>query len=135
MPPNHIPSSVPEDFFCAFVSPTIPVVIVVMEQSYRFNLPTAFGAASLNISDEDFSARNPNEFYLVSHPQSSSVSKSLSPIFLQGGDLAWVMISSGLVLLMVPGLGLFYSGISEKCSAISMMWLSMMTTALIGVQV
>jgi Amt family ammonium transporter len=45
------------------------------------------------------------------------------------------MTSSGLVLLMVPGLGLFYSGISERCSAVSMMWMSMLTTALIGVQV
>jgi hypothetical protein len=44
-------------------------------------------------------------------------------------------MSSGLVLLMVPGLGLFYSGISERCSAVSMMWMSMLTTALIGVQV
>ncbi|PVH76535.1 Rh-like protein/ammonium transporter [Cadophora sp. DSE1049] len=86
-----------------------------MSQTYRFDVVTAFSASSLNISAEDFKARNPNEFY-------------------SGGDLAWVMVSSGLVLLMVPGLGLFYSGISERCSAISMMWLSMMTTALIGVQ-
>ena len=49
--------------------------------------------------------------------------------------MAWMMTSSGLVLLMVPGLGLFYSGISERCSAVSMMWMSMLTTALIGVQV
>ncbi|KAH7324045.1 ammonium transporter AmtB-like domain-containing protein [Rhexocercosporidium sp. MPI-PUGE-AT-0058] len=86
-----------------------------MSQYYRFDVVTAFNAASLNISAEDFSNRNPNEFY-------------------SGGDLAWMMFSSGLVLLMVPGLGLFYSGISERCSAISMMWLSMMTTALIGIQ-
>jgi Amt family ammonium transporter len=46
-----------------------------------------------------------------------------------------MMVSSALVLLMVPGLGLFYSGVSEKSSALSMMWLSMMTTSLIGVQV
>lgn len=58
----------PQDFFYASLSPSIPVHIVDMEQSYRFDLPTAFSAASLNISAEDFSARNPNEFYLVSHP-------------------------------------------------------------------
>ena len=54
---------------------------------------------------------------------------------MKGGDLAWMMVSSALVLLMVPGLGLFYSGVSEKCSALSMMWLSMMTTSIVGVQV
>lgn len=46
-----------------------------------------------------------------------------------------MIVSSGLVLLMVPGLGLFYSGVSEKCSALSMMWLSMMTTPVVGIQV
>ncbi|KAH7388959.1 ammonium transporter AmtB-like domain-containing protein [Cadophora sp. MPI-SDFR-AT-0126] len=86
-----------------------------MSQTYRFDVVTAFSASSLNISAEDFKTRNPNEFY-------------------SGGDLAWMMVSSWLVLLMVPGLGLFYSGILERCSAISMMWLSMMTTALVGVQ-
>lgn len=46
-----------------------------------------------------------------------------------------MIVASALVLLMVPGLGLFYSGISERGSALSMMWLSMMTTSIIGVQV
>ena len=44
-------------------------------------------------------------------------------------------MASALVLLMIPGMGLFYSGSSAKCSAISMMWLSMMTISVIGLQV
>ncbi|KAH8748806.1 ammonium transporter AmtB-like domain-containing protein [Hyaloscypha sp. PMI_1271] len=86
-----------------------------MSQDFQFDLVTAFNRTSLNISAADFFGRNPNEFYL-------------------GADIAWMMVSSALVLLMVPGLGLFYSGVSEKCSALSMMWLSMMTTSVIGIQ-
>lgn len=106
-----------------------------MSQDYRFDLVTAFSTASLNISADDFSSRNPNEFYSVSSSNRCLSRKFKLMDYNQGSDLAWVMVSSGLVLLMVPGLGLFYSGISERCSAISMMWLSMMTTALIGIQV
>lgn len=37
-----------------------------MSQTYMFDVVTAFSASSLNISAEDFKARNPNEFYSVS---------------------------------------------------------------------
>ena len=32
---------------------------------------------------------------------------------MNGADVAWVLISAGLVWLMVPGLALFYGGLSE----------------------
>lgn len=90
-------------------------LLYIMSQSFNFTLPTAFNDSTLNISAKAFEASNPNDFY-------------------SGGDLAWMIVASALVLLMVPGLGLFYSGISERCSALSMMWLSMTTTSIIGVQ-
>jgi hypothetical protein len=37
-----------------------------MPQTFEFDLVTAFNASSLNISEKDFKAANPNEFYLVS---------------------------------------------------------------------
>ena len=37
-----------------------------MSQIFEFDLVTAFNASSLNISEKDFKAANPNEFYLVS---------------------------------------------------------------------
>jgi Amt family ammonium transporter len=46
-----------------------------------------------------------------------------------------MMTSSALVLLMVPGLALFYSGISDRRSTLSMAWLPIMTTAVVGMQV
>ena len=37
-----------------------------MSHFFEFDLVTAFNASSLNISEKDFKAANPNEFYLVS---------------------------------------------------------------------
>jgi hypothetical protein len=53
----------------------------------------------------------------------------------KGGDLAWMMTSSALVLLMVPGLALFYSGISDRRLTLSMAWLPIMAAAVVGMQV
>jgi hypothetical protein len=39
---------------------------IIMSQIFEFDLVTAFNASSLNISEKDFKAANPNEFYLVS---------------------------------------------------------------------
>jgi Amt family ammonium transporter len=46
-----------------------------------------------------------------------------------------MMTSSALVFLMVPGLALFYSGISDRCTTLSMTWLPIMTSAVVGMQV
>lgn len=45
------------------------------------------------------------------------------------------MISTALVLLMVPGVGFFYSGLARRKSALSLIWLSMMATAVVSFQV
>jgi hypothetical protein len=37
-----------------------------MSRTFEFDLVTAFNASSLNISETNFKAANPNEFYLVS---------------------------------------------------------------------
>ncbi|RPJ76253.1 MAG: ammonium transporter, partial [Alphaproteobacteria bacterium] len=33
---------------------------------------------------------------------------------INGADTAWVLISSALVLLMIPGLALFYGGLVQR---------------------
>lgn len=53
----------------------------------------------------------------------------------QAGDLAWILTSSALVLLMIPGVGFFYSGLARRKSALSLIWLSMMATAVVSFQV
>ncbi|KAF7504855.1 hypothetical protein GJ744_001653 [Endocarpon pusillum] len=54
--------------------------------------------------------------------------------YFQGADLAWMMMSSALVLLMVPGIALFYSGVSKSRFALSQAWLPIMSTAIVGLE-
>ncbi|RKU44030.1 ammonium transporter Amt1 [Coniochaeta pulveracea] len=55
-------------------------------------------------------------------------------IYYSAGDFAWIMTSAALVLLMVPGVGFFYSGLARRKSALALIWLSMMSVAVVGFQ-
>jgi len=50
------------------------------------------------------------------------------------GDIAWVLASTALVWIMIPGLGFFYSGLLRRKNALSMIYLSMMTIAVVSFQ-
>ena len=51
------------------------------------------------------------------------------------GDIAWVITSSALVWLMLPGVGFFYSGLTGQKSALSMIMLSFIAMSVGAVQV
>ncbi|KAK3366293.1 ammonium transporter AmtB-like domain-containing protein [Lasiosphaeria ovina] len=55
-------------------------------------------------------------------------------VYYAAGDLAWIMTSSALVLLMVPGVGFFYSGLARRKSALALIWLSLMSIAVVFFQ-
>jgi len=50
------------------------------------------------------------------------------------GDTAWVLVSAALVLLMTPGLALFYGGMVRKKNVVGTLMQSFIVIALIGVQ-
>ncbi|KIK03145.1 hypothetical protein K443DRAFT_676993 [Laccaria amethystina LaAM-08-1] len=50
------------------------------------------------------------------------------------GDIAWVLASTALVWIMIPGVGYFYSGLLRRKNALSMIYLSMMTLAVVSFQ-
>ncbi len=56
------------------------------------------------------------------------------PPKVDGGDTAWMLASTGLVLLMVPGLALFYGGMVRRKNVLGTMMHSMVCLALIGIQ-
>ena len=49
-------------------------------------------------------------------------------------DTAWLMISTALVMFMVPGLGVFYAGMVRKKNVLSTIMHSFFLLALITVQ-
>src|SRR5689334_3906532 len=49
------------------------------------------------------------------------------------GDTAWVLVSAALVLLMTPGLALFYGGMVRAKSVLNMMMMSFGALALVTV--
>jgi ammonium transporter len=53
---------------------------------------------------------------------------------VDSGDTAWMLTSTGLVLLMVPGLALFYGGMVRRKNVLGTMMHSMVALAIIGIQ-
>ena len=53
---------------------------------------------------------------------------------IDAGSTAWMLVSSALVLLMVPGLALFYGGMVRRKNVLSTMMHSFVAMAVIGVQ-
>ncbi|KAK8156292.1 putative ammonium transporter [Phyllosticta citrichinensis] len=55
-------------------------------------------------------------------------------VYYKAGDISWILTSTALVLLMIPGVGFFYSGLARRKSALSLIWLSIMATAVVSFQ-
>lgn len=53
---------------------------------------------------------------------------------INSGDTAWMLMSTGLVMLMVPGLALFYGGMVRRKNILGTMMHSMVALAIIGIQ-
>ncbi|KAG8932079.1 hypothetical protein FRC03_010868 [Tulasnella sp. 419] len=57
-----------------------------------------------------------------------------STVIYNLGDMAWVITATGLVWIMIPGLGFFYSGLLRRKNAASMLWVSMIVMAVVSFQ-
>lgn len=53
---------------------------------------------------------------------------------LSGADTAWMMVSSALVMLMLPGLALFYGGMVQRKNVLSSLMHSFAPLAVVGLQ-
>src|SRR5438270_543352 len=52
----------------------------------------------------------------------------------QAGDIAWMLVSTALVLVMVPGLALFYGGMVRRKNVLGTMMHSMVALSVVGLQ-
>lgn len=57
----------------------------------------------------------------------------MSEVVISAGDTAWVLASSALVLLMTPGLALFYGGMVRSKSVLNMMMMSLISIGIVSV--
>src|SRR5688572_17277207 len=53
---------------------------------------------------------------------------------LNAGDTAWMLISTALVLFMIPGLALFYGGLARSKNMLGTMMHSLITMGVITLQ-
>ena len=58
---------------------------------------------------------------------------TMEEIVLNSGDTAWMLMSTGLVVLMIPGIALFYGGMVRVKSALNMMMMSFGALAVVFV--
>jgi Amt family ammonium transporter len=66
-------------------------------------------------------------------PGTPAVPPDVKPV-LNTGDTAWMLVSSALVLLMIPGLALFYGGMVRQKNVLSTMMHSLVAMGIVGVQ-
>src|SRR5437868_4186873 len=52
---------------------------------------------------------------------------------LNGADTGWMLVCTGLVMVMVPGLALFYGGMARRKNILGTMMQSMAALGLVGV--
>ncbi|SPN96745.1 probable ammonium transporter MEAA [Cephalotrichum gorgonifer] len=52
----------------------------------------------------------------------------------QAGDQAYILISAALVFMMVPGISFLYSGLARRKSALSMLWVCLMSFSVVVFQ-
>ncbi len=58
----------------------------------------------------------------------------MTPPAISAGDTAWVLTASALVLLMIPGLALFYGGLVRSRAALNTMMMSVAALSVVTVQ-
>jgi Amt family ammonium transporter len=53
---------------------------------------------------------------------------------IDSGDTAWILVSTALVMVMTPGVGLFYGGMVRRKNAVALISLSLISLVIVGIQ-
>jgi Amt family ammonium transporter len=72
-------------------------------------------------------------FSIYLFPETKILSNHIMPLKLDAGDTAWMLVATGLVLIMTPGLGFFYGGMVGKKNVISTVLQSFMAMVIVSV--
>ena len=70
----------------------------------------------------------------VTEKQLKEVVKKAADEAKANGDIAWILVATGLVFFMVPGLALFYGGMARRKNVLGTMMHSMVALGIVGIQ-
>src|SRR5688572_14761294 len=70
---------------------------------------------------------------LVTNPLPLAAIALQAPTELVGADIAWLLISTALVLLMTPALGFFYGGLVRSKNILNTLMMSFASLGVVGV--
>jgi len=59
---------------------------------------------------------------------------AMLPCKIDTGDTAWMLSATSMVLLMTPGVGFFYAGLSRSKNAVNVLGMTLIIMGLISVQ-
>ncbi|NBW27196.1 MAG: ammonium transporter [Flavobacteriaceae bacterium] len=72
-------------------------------------------------------------FSIYLFPETAVIENHIVPLNIDRGDTAWMLVATGFVLLMTPGLGFFYGGMVGKKNVISTVLQSYMAMVIVTV--
>ena len=111
------------------VSTLLVPVAVLAEGTKAPAAPAAASAVTVSSADASAPAVAPATAASAEVPKP----KNVDPV-LNTGDTAWMLISSALVLFMIPGLAFFYGGMVRGKNVLSTMMHSFVAMGIVGVQ-
>lgn len=100
---------------------------LLAEEAKAPAVPTQAAVSSAQKADAPAAAAVP------AAPAEAPKPKNVDPV-LNTGDTAWMLVSSALVLFMIPGLAFFYGGMVRSKNVLSTMMHSFVAMGIVGVQ-
>lgn len=104
------------------------VLLPLLATAEEAKVPAAAPAAAESVATPAVAATAE-----VAAAAEASKPKTVDPV-LNTGDTAWMLISSALVLFMIPGLAFFYGGMVRQKNVLSTMMHSFVAMGIVGVQ-
>ncbi|KAJ4395360.1 hypothetical protein N0V85_006577 [Neurospora sp. IMI 360204] len=87
-----------------------------------------------NTTSTSTSTRSASATTAHSATSTSAPSNNAPNTLYHDGDIAFLILCTALVLLMIPGVGFFYSGLSRRKSALSLIFVSILACAVTSIQ-
>jgi ammonium transporter, Amt family len=115
----------------ALVMVTLLAPMAVLAEEAKTPAPAAAPAAATSAPATAAPAAAPAP--AAAAPAAAAAPKNVEPV-LNTGDTAWMLVSSALVLFMIPGLALFYGGMVRSKNVLSTMMHSFVAMGIVGVQ-